>query len=199
MIWEGQEVVFNDINELAEMSWEEYLDYMFGKIKEDKTLLVGVMDEDPFDESYGRVHIFNCGVDWYDRTTQRMKESLRKLMNELRILSKYWKKLHDEDTDPEELLKGNDAYETWKKYLKPLPDVEMLDEVVEERVGTGVNAYGVLYRARRVCHLYALDAKPAIIVQEEKSLAQAYAIHECCALIERWGKVETEQDEDPAK
>ncbi len=198
MIWEGQEVVFNDVNEFDEMSWEEYLDYMFGKLKEDKTLLVGVMDEDPF-EHYGRVRIYKCSMGWFDGTLTRVKDSLRAMIDELRALSKYWNEIHNEDIDVEELLKGTDSYEAWKKYLKPLPNVEMLDEAVQERVGHGINAYGVLYRAQRVCHLYALGAKQVIINQEERSLAQAFAIFRCCNEMEKVGKVETEQDEDPAK
>ena len=199
MIWEGQEVVFNDINELAEMSWEEYLDYMYGKIQDDETLLVGIMDEDPFDESYGRVHIYKCGMEWYDGTLQRMKESIRKIMDELHTLAEHWKSLNEKEKSWEVRLKDVDSYEAWKKYLKPLPDVERFDLAAQARVGHGINAYGVMYRARRLCELYEHDAAPVMVACEERSLAQAYAIHKCCNSMEQLGKVETEQDEDPAK
>ena len=195
MNWEGQEVVLNEMDVFEEKSWEEYLDYMYGKIQEDETLLVGIMDEDPFDGHYGRVHICKCTVEWYDSAQQRMKEELRKMMDELRALSKYWKELNDEDTDEEELLKDTGLYEAWKKYLKPLPNVELLSAAAEERVGGGVNAYGVLYRAQRVCHLYALGAKQVIVAQEERNLAQAYAIHRRCNELERVDRVETEQND----
>lgn len=195
MNWEGQEVVLNEMDVFEKMSWEEYLDYMYGKIQEDDTLLLGFKDEDPFDEHYGRVHVCKCTMEWYDSAQQRMKEALRKMIDELRALSKYWKELHDEDTDEEELLKGTDLYEVWKKYLKPLPNVEFLDAAARERIGQGMNAYGVLYRAQRVCHLYALGAKQVIIDQEERSLAQAYAFHKCCVTMECVDRVETEQNE----
>ena len=192
MNWEGQEVVLNEMNELEEMSWEKYLGYMFGEIKEDKTLLVGVMDEDPF-EHYGRVRIYKCDME-FDGTLTNVKDSLRTIIDDLRALSKYWEEFHDEDIDEEELLKGTGLYEAWKKYLRPLPNVEMLGEAIQERMGHGINAYGVLYRAKRVCHLYALGAKQVIIDQEERSLAQAYAIFCCCKEMKRVGMVETEED-----
>lgn len=189
MKWEGRDVVVNDINEFEEMSWSQYLDYMFSKIQEDSTLLVGIKDEDPFDEHYDRTHILKCGMEWYRGDPAKVKEPLQKLIDDLRALSKYWNELQDEDTDEEELLKETGLYDAWKRYLKPLPDVEMLDAAVRERVGTGVNAYGVLYRARRVCQLYALGAKPVIIANEERNLAQAFAIHRYCSEMECVDKV----------
>ena len=192
MNWEGQEVVVNDVSAFKGMTWEEYLDLMLEKTTEDETLLVGIVDEDPDDEHYGRIHICKCSMEWRDGTIERMEKSLRKMFGELRALSKYWKELHDEDIDEEELLKDKDAYEAWKKYLKPLPDVEMIEAAARERVGGGIYAYGVLYRARRVCHLYALGALDSIVAQEERNLAQAYAIHRCCNSLEPVDKVEAD-------
>ncbi len=39
MKWEEQDVVVNDISAFKEMTWEEYLDLMYGKTAEDETLL----------------------------------------------------------------------------------------------------------------------------------------------------------------
>ena len=192
MKWEEQDVVVNDISAFKEMTWEGYLDLMYGKTAEDETLLVGFVDEDPDDEHYGRIHICKCSMEWSEGTIERVKETLREMFGKLRALSKYWDELHDEDINEEELLKGTDAYEAWEKYLKPLPNVEMIETAAKERVGGGIHAYGVLYRANRVCHLYALDAKDFIIAQEERSLAQAYAIHRCCNSLEPVDKVEAD-------
>ena len=195
MKWNNQDVVTNEIDTFLEMPWDEYLHFLYEKTAEDGKLLVGVKDEDPFDENYGRVRIYQCVMDRDDEKLGSMMESLRTMMDELRALSKYWNELHDEDTDEEELLRGTDSYEAWKKYLKPLPDVEMITAAAEERVGEGINAYGVLYRARRMCHLYALDAKPVMIAHEERNLAQAYALHTCCKSMECVGKMEAEKEE----
>ena len=189
MNWNGRLIVINDIENLQEMPWDNYLDFLFGMIAEDGTLLVGVEDEDPFDESYGQIRVYKCSMKGDEGTLTELKESVRVMLDELRALSKYWKELWDEEVDVSELLKETDLYDAWEKYLKPLPKVEMIGDVAQERLGRGNNAYGVLYRAHRVCHLYALDAKPVITAREERSLAQAMAIHKCCKEMNYEGKV----------
>ena len=193
MNWNGRLIILNDIEDLQDMPWDNYLDFIFGMIADDGTLLVGVEDEDPFDESYGQIRVYKCSMKGDEGTLTELKDLIRVMLDELHALSKYWKELWDEDTDVSELLKETNLFDAWEKYLKPLPKVEMIVDVAQERLGHGPNAYGVLYRAHRVCHLYALDAKPVITAREERSLVQAMAIHKCCKEMNCEGKVASEE------
>ncbi len=192
MFWNELNVLVNEINEYRGISWDEYLEDMFDRTGEDGTLYVGVNNDDP-DDNFGEVRIYKCKMEWSWDAVKDLEASIRKTIGKLRAISRYWEDLHDEEKDPEDIFVGTDLYEVWKTFMEPLPDVEMLNDVAADRVGPGMNPYGVIYRARRVYQLYGLGAVDFIIEHEKRNLAQALAIHKCCKEIHCEGKVAAEE------
>lgn len=122
---------------------------------------------------------YKCKMHW---NAADLQDALRRCESEyhtLKLLSEKYDSIRsaaDAETLPET------QKTVWNTYIRDFEsdDRDAILAEAETRVGSGVAAYDVILRAKRLCRLMSLDA-PRIIIQGEAGLfAQAMVIHSYC-------------------
>lgn len=169
---------------IEEVTPAEYLEVMLANIEDGKLAIARAEDDLSFDLAEDE----NAATRVYTYTIDMSKVNLEAVAEKVNSLIADFKEIAEKGgfnitAENAESVLDERLYKVWERYVRKSVS-EDEDNMIAEyaaRIGGRVCAASVVNRAQRLVRMFELDAPDCVVLNEEHSLAEVFALNICAS------------------